>query len=126
MKPPRVPLYGFPDVVLHVPIPDAKGHQEYAAAKTGDIRPGLTLLHTGRVRASSSASSGTSRSCTSDNRVEHLAHVSAHMPWVWTVLKSAEHVISLFAIERLGLPVKGIEERATTPSAMCFGFCGSQ
>jgi adenine/guanine phosphoribosyltransferase-like PRPP-binding protein len=38
MKPPRVPLYGFPDVVLHSPESRAKGHPEYAAAKGGDLR----------------------------------------------------------------------------------------
>lgn len=38
MKPPRVPLYNFPDVVLHVSERDAKAHTEYPAAKGGDVR----------------------------------------------------------------------------------------
>ena len=38
MKPSRVPLYDFPDVVLHVQESAAKGHAEYQAAKGGDLR----------------------------------------------------------------------------------------
>jgi adenine/guanine phosphoribosyltransferase-like PRPP-binding protein len=38
MKPPRVPLYDFPDVVLHAQESAAKGHAEYQAAKGGDLR----------------------------------------------------------------------------------------
>src|ERR1035438_9790532 len=37
MKPSRVPLYDFPDVVLHVPEAAAKGHPQYQAAKGGDL-----------------------------------------------------------------------------------------
>jgi hypothetical protein len=38
MKPPRVPLYDFPDVVLHAQESAAKGHAEYQAAKGGGLR----------------------------------------------------------------------------------------
>ena len=37
MKPPRVPLYGFPDVVLHADETTAKGHPQYRSAKAGDL-----------------------------------------------------------------------------------------
>jgi hypothetical protein len=37
MKPPRVPLYGFPDVVLHAQESAAKRHPAYTAAKGGDL-----------------------------------------------------------------------------------------
>lgn len=43
MKPPRIPLYGFPDVVLHAPESTAKGHPEYQAAKGGDLRAAALL-----------------------------------------------------------------------------------
>lgn len=36
MKPHRVPLYDFPDVVLHAPESVVKGHPEYHPAKVGD------------------------------------------------------------------------------------------
>ncbi len=38
MKPPRIPLHSFPDVVLHAQESTAKGHAEYTAAKGGDLR----------------------------------------------------------------------------------------
>lgn len=44
MKPPRVPLLGFPDVVLHAPESTAKSHPEYAAAKGGDLRAADVLV----------------------------------------------------------------------------------
>jgi hypothetical protein len=44
MKPPRVPLYGFADVVLHAPEPATKGHPSYDAAKMGDIRAAEVLV----------------------------------------------------------------------------------
>ena len=34
----RIPLYNFPDVVLHAPESAVKGHTEYSAAKGGDLR----------------------------------------------------------------------------------------
>ena len=37
MKPVRVPLYGFPDVVLHADESAVKRHPQYQAAKAGDI-----------------------------------------------------------------------------------------
>lgn len=37
MKPPRVPLYDFPDVLLHASESDVKSHPQYRAAKAGDI-----------------------------------------------------------------------------------------
>jgi hypothetical protein len=37
MKPVRVPLYGFPDVVLHADESSVKRHPQYKAAKSGDI-----------------------------------------------------------------------------------------
>ena len=36
VKPHRVPLYDFPDVVLHAPEPVVKGHPQYRPAKVGD------------------------------------------------------------------------------------------
>ena len=36
MKPHRVPLSDFPDVVLHAPEPVVKGLPQYRAAKVGD------------------------------------------------------------------------------------------
>jgi|SRR6185437_11901008 len=36
MKPHRIPLYDFPDVVLHTPEPVVKGHPQYHPAKIGD------------------------------------------------------------------------------------------
>jgi hypothetical protein len=37
MKPVRVPLYGFPDVMLHADEASVKRHPQYPAAKAGDI-----------------------------------------------------------------------------------------
>jgi hypothetical protein len=37
MNPTRVPLSGFPDVVLHAEEGRVKRHPSFAAAKTGDI-----------------------------------------------------------------------------------------
>ena len=37
MNPPRVPLYEFPDVVLHAEESIVKGHPRYPAAKGGEI-----------------------------------------------------------------------------------------
>ncbi len=37
MKPVRVPLYGFPDVVLHADESSVKRHPQYQSAKSGDI-----------------------------------------------------------------------------------------
>lgn len=44
MKPPRSPLYSFPDVVLHAPESATKGHSAYAAAKAGDIGAAEVLV----------------------------------------------------------------------------------
>ena len=38
MDVPRIPLYDFPDVVLHAPELATKGHAEYQAGKGGDLR----------------------------------------------------------------------------------------
>jgi hypothetical protein len=38
MDVPRIPLYDFPDVVLHAPESATKGHVEYQAGKGGDLR----------------------------------------------------------------------------------------
>jgi hypothetical protein len=37
MKPPRIPLYDFPDVVMHAVESVVLNHQHYRAAKAGDI-----------------------------------------------------------------------------------------
>src|ERR1700730_8430306 len=37
MKPVRIPLYGFPDVVLHADELSVKRHPQYQAAKKGDV-----------------------------------------------------------------------------------------
>ena len=44
MKPQRVPLYDFPDVVLHAPEPVVKGHSQYRAAKVGDALAAEALI----------------------------------------------------------------------------------
>lgn len=44
MKPPRVPLYGFPDVVIHADELVVKRHPQYSAAKAGDIRAAQALV----------------------------------------------------------------------------------
>lgn len=36
MKPPRIPLLAFPDIVLHADELAVKRHPQYAAAKAGD------------------------------------------------------------------------------------------
>jgi hypothetical protein len=45
MRPPRVPLYGFADVVLHALESATKGHPAFTAAKTGDIRAAEALVN---------------------------------------------------------------------------------
>jgi hypothetical protein len=44
MKPHRVPLSDFPDVVLHAPEPVVKGHQQYRPAKVGDALAAEALV----------------------------------------------------------------------------------
>jgi hypothetical protein len=44
MKPPRIPLYGFADVVLHAPESTTKSHPAYTAAKTGDVSAADVLV----------------------------------------------------------------------------------
>jgi hypothetical protein len=44
MKPPRVPLFGFPDVVLHATESSAKGHPRYPSAKAGDLAAADDLI----------------------------------------------------------------------------------
>lgn len=44
MKPHRVPLYDFPDVVLHAPELVVKGHQQYRPAKVGDALAAEALV----------------------------------------------------------------------------------
>jgi hypothetical protein len=44
MKPQRVPLYDFPDVVRHAPEPVVKGHPQYRAAKIGDALAAEALV----------------------------------------------------------------------------------
>jgi hypothetical protein len=44
MKPHRIPLYDFPDVVLHAPESTVKGHPQYAAAKGGDDVAAVALV----------------------------------------------------------------------------------
>ncbi len=43
MKPPRITLYGFPDVVIHAGESAVKAHSEYAAGKAGNIDAARTL-----------------------------------------------------------------------------------
>ncbi len=44
MKPHRVPLSDFPDVVIHAPEPAVKGHPQYRAAKVGDALAAEALV----------------------------------------------------------------------------------
>jgi len=44
MKPIRVPLYEFPDVVLHADQSSVKRHPQYQAAKAGDITAADRLI----------------------------------------------------------------------------------
>ena len=44
MKPPRVPLYDFPDVLIHAEETSVKQHERYAAAKAGDIIAATALV----------------------------------------------------------------------------------
>ena len=44
MKPFRVPLYDFPDVVLHADETAVKRHPQYSAAKTGDADAAEVLV----------------------------------------------------------------------------------
>ena len=44
MNPHRVPLYDFPDVVLHAPEPEVKGHPQYRSAKVGDALAAEALV----------------------------------------------------------------------------------
>jgi hypothetical protein len=44
MKPHRVPLYDFPDVVLHAPELIVKGHPQYRPAKVGDALAAEALV----------------------------------------------------------------------------------
>ena len=43
MKPPRVPLFEFPDVVIHAEELIVKRHEQYQAAKAGNILAAATL-----------------------------------------------------------------------------------
>lgn len=44
MKPVRVPWNHFPDVVIHSPEAEVKGHASYASAKSGDARAAMQLV----------------------------------------------------------------------------------
>ena len=44
MKPPRIPLHAFPDIVLHADELAVKRHPRYAAAKAGDADSAETLI----------------------------------------------------------------------------------
>lgn len=44
MRPPRFPLFGFPDVVLHADESAVKRHPQYQAGKTGDLRAADVLI----------------------------------------------------------------------------------
>jgi hypothetical protein len=44
MHPKRIPLSGFPDVVLHAEESATKRHPHFAAAKTGDIVAAGTVV----------------------------------------------------------------------------------
>lgn len=43
MKPPRIALFGFPDVAIHAGESAVKAHAHYAAGKAGDIEAAKTL-----------------------------------------------------------------------------------
>jgi hypothetical protein len=45
VKPVRVPWNDFPDVVIHSPELEVKGHASYAAAKSGDPRAAMRLVY---------------------------------------------------------------------------------
>src|SRR5882724_2405430 len=44
MRPPRTPLYGFPDVVLHAAELAVKRHPQFGAAKAGAISAAESLV----------------------------------------------------------------------------------
>ena len=44
MKPPRVPLFDFPDIVLHAEELEVKRHEQYRAAKSGDMLAAAALV----------------------------------------------------------------------------------
>ena len=46
MTPPRIPLYGFPDVEIHAGESVVKSHAQYRAGKSGDIDAAIALAAT--------------------------------------------------------------------------------
>jgi len=44
MRPVRIPMYSFPDVVLHAEELPVKKHPQYQAAKSGDIEAAGSLV----------------------------------------------------------------------------------
>ena len=49
MRPPRIPLHAFPDIVLHADELAVKRHPRFAAAKAGDTDAAETRVDSLRV-----------------------------------------------------------------------------
>ncbi len=47
MRPTRIPLHAFPDIVLHADELAVKRHPQYAAAKAGDAQAAEALVVSG-------------------------------------------------------------------------------
>ena len=97
-KPFRVPLYDFPDVVLHADEMAVKRHPQYSAAKTGDADAAKVLF----------VAHLASRGCV-PNVVALLRGQSVRlcrcMPWNWEGVNEIPAALADLLSEWLGLPI---------------------